>query len=109
MDRAGFFGLKGFLTEVLGLVSRQAFEPTNKIISEMEKRNVVAYLASRYPINPNYSVTAGVYDTQCWERAFYDRCHYRERDELAVKFNVFGDYDGLLLVVSFGLDYLTEL
>jgi len=70
---------------------------------------VVAYIAGRYPVNPSYRENAGVYDIERWEKAFYDRCHYRDRQELAAKFKIFGDDDGLLLVVSFGMDYLTEM
>jgi len=109
MTYSGFYGLKEFLVEVLGLVSRQASEPTWKIIAEMEKQRVVAYIVDRYPVSPNYRKSADVYDIARWEKSFYDRCHYREKDELALKFKIFGDYDGLLLVVSFGMDYLTEL
>ena len=106
---SGFFGLKEFMVEVLGLVSRQASEPTWRILAEMEKQQVVAYIAGRYPVNPNYRESAGVYDIARWEKAFYDRCHYRDKQELAVKFKIFGEYDGLLMVVSFGMDYLTEM
>ncbi|MEX1308187.1 MAG: hypothetical protein AB1Z19_06655 [Eubacteriales bacterium] len=109
MVYSGFYGLKEFMMEVLGLVSRHAFEPTWKILSEMENQRVVSYIAERYPVNQVYRRQSGVYDTQSWEKAFYDRCHYRDKEELATKFNIYGDDDGLLLVVSFGMDYLTEL
>lgn len=109
MVYSGFYGLKEFILEVLGLVSRHASEPTWKILSEMEKQRVVTYIAERYPVNPSYRRQSGIYDTARWEKAFYDRCHYREKDELAAKFRIYGDDDGLLLLVSFGMDYLTEL
>jgi len=109
MKYTGLYGLKAFMQAVLGLISQQANEPTREIIAMMEKRQVVDYIAQKYPISTLYQSHAGVYDTVRWEQAFYDRCHYRTKNELATKFNVFGDYDGLLLVLSFGMDYLTDL
>ena len=97
-----------FAQEVLAQISAGKKETVSKIIEELEKKNVVHYLYSKYKDEWALSLDGdSPYSVDDWEEKYY-QYSYISMDDARRKWGIQNEDDGLLLLVSLTFEVLRE-
>ena len=98
-----------FAQELLSQISSGKTETVSKIIEEMEKKNVVRYLYSKYKDEWFLSLDDDCpYNVDDWEEK-YHQFSYIDTSDARRKWGVCNENDGLLLLVSLTFEALREV
>lgn len=104
LDRIGFFA-QALISEI----SSGSNEYIDKIIKEMEKKNVVHYIFDKYKDNWLFSMGEQCpYNLDDWEEAFYQFSYITECDARR-KWGICNENDGLLLLATLTLEILRNV